>query len=224
MSKLLLVEDDKVFSALIKQALAVQRFAVDATRDGEEGLEMLMSNQYDCAILDWELPNLTGPEICQTYRHSGGKTPIIMLTRRSKTSDKVSGFEAGADDYLPKPFEMEELFARLKALMRRPVLTKARVIEIGSLVIDSEKRMATVKNQSLDLSIKEFIMLELLANNRGRLFSAESIINSAWSLDKDVSIWAVRSNIARIRSKIAAIDEECAKQVKTIYGQGYKIE
>ncbi|MBX9693650.1 MAG: response regulator transcription factor, partial [Cyanobacteria bacterium] len=191
MSRLLLVEDDQVFSSLVKQALVGQKYTVDSTRDGEEGLELLRSNQYACAILDWELPNLTGPEICKAYRESGGKTPIIMLTRRTRVSEKVCGFEAGVDDYLAKPFDLEELFARLKALMRRPALAKPlRAVEIGNLVVDSEKRSAFVRGESLDLSTKEFILLELLANNRGRLFSAEDIIGLVWSLDKDVSVWA----------------------------------
>ncbi len=224
MSKLLIIEDDKILSALVKQALTSQKYTVDTSFDGAEGLEMLLANQYACAIVDWELPNLIGPEICRAYRQHGGTTPIIMLTRRSRTSEKVTGFDSGADDYLPKPFDMDELYARLRGLMRRPAEIKTQTIRVGDLIVDRERRSASVGGKELELSKKEFLMLELMVSNPGRLFSPESIIDGVWSLDDEITVWAVRSNIARIRSKIAAVDEDCAALIKTIYGQGYKIE
>ncbi|MBX9669076.1 MAG: response regulator transcription factor [Candidatus Obscuribacterales bacterium] len=224
MSKVLIIEDDKILSALVKQALMSQRYTVDISYDGEEGLEMLLSNQYACAIVDWEVPNLIGPEICRTYRQRGGNTPIIMLTRRTRTAEKVVGFDSGADDYLPKPFDMEELYARLRGLMRRPAEIKTQIVRVGELIVDRDRRSASVAGKELELTKKEFLMLELLVSNPGRLFSPESIIDGVWSLDDEITVWAVRSNIARIRSKIAAMDENCAAMIKTIYGQGYKIE
>lgn len=223
MPKILLVEDDQVLSYFIKQFMELKKFEVDVVADGEQGLLWLTSQEYSAAVIDWDLPKKNGTEICVEYRQRGGQTPIIMLTKRSKLADKVTGFEAGADDYLPKPFEQEELYTRILSLMRRPPEYKPTVITIGNLVLDCNRRTAQVRGQVLDLSRKEFSILELLATNPERVFSGESILDKVWSTDNESSIWAVRTHVAKIRSKISEIDENTSTLIKTIYGQGYKL-
>ncbi len=224
MAKLLLIEDDQILSTFVKQFLSMKKFEVDVVLDGTEGLDFLKHQEYAAAIIDWDLPGINGMEIIRQFREAGGQTPIIMLTKRSKVSDKVTGFGAGADDYLAKPFELDELLARLTSLMRRPPVIKDSRIKIGELVLDCQKRLATVREQQVELSRKEFSILELLAMNPEQLFSNEVILDRVWSTESDSSIWAVRTHIARIRSKIAAIDDDTAQLIKTIYGQGYKID
>ncbi|MBX9695254.1 MAG: response regulator transcription factor [Cyanobacteria bacterium] len=224
MAKLLLIEDDQILSTFIKQYLSVKKFEVDVVLDGTQGLDWLKHQEYAVAIIDWDLPGINGMEIIRQYREAGGQTPIIMLTKRSKVSDKVTGFEVGADDYLAKPFELDELHARLTSLMRRPPVIKDSRVTVGELMLDLHKRIATVRGQQLELSRKEFAILELLTVNPEQLFSSEAIMDKVWSTESDSSIWAVRTHIARIRSKIAALDDDTAQLIKTLYGQGYKIE
>lgn len=224
MSKLLLIEDDQILSTFIKQFLVAKKFEVDVVLDGTQGLEWLQQQNYAVAIIDWDLPGTNGMEIIQQFRKGGGQTPIIMLTKRSKVADKVTGFETGADDYLAKPFELDELHARLTSLMRRPPVIKDSRVNIGALTIDLHNRVATVRGQQIELSRKEFAILELLAVNPEHLFSSDAIMDKVWSTESDGSIWAVRTHIARIRSKIGAIDDDTAQLIKTLYGQGYKME
>ncbi|MBX9666121.1 MAG: response regulator transcription factor [Candidatus Obscuribacterales bacterium] len=224
MSKFLLIEDDQILSTFIKQYLTVKKFEVDVVLDGTQGLEWLKQQDYAVAIIDWDLPGIDGKEIIRQYREAGGQTPIIMLTKRSKVADKVTGFEAGADDYLAKPFELDELHARLTSLMRRPPAIKESRITIGTLMVDRHNRVATVRGQQIELSRKEFAILELLTANPEHVFSNDAIMDKVWSTESDGSIWAVRTHIARIRSKIADIDDDPAQLIKTLYGQGYKME
>lgn len=223
MPKILLIEDDQVLSYFIKQYMELKKFEIDLVGDGDEGLLWLTSQEYSVAIIDWDLPGKNGKDICIEYRQNGGQTPIIMLTKRSNLSDKVTGFEAGADDYLPKPFAQEELYSRILSLMRRPPAYRETIITVGNLVLDSNRRTAKVQGQLLELSRKEFSILELLATNPERVFSGENILERLWSTEDDSSIWAVRTHVAKIRSKISAVDEETASLIKTIYGQGYKL-
>ncbi|MBY0550505.1 MAG: response regulator transcription factor [Candidatus Obscuribacterales bacterium] len=223
MPKILLIEDDQVLSYFIKQFMGTKKFEVDLTGDGEEGLRWLTSQEYSAAVIDWDLPKKNGTEVCVEYRRLGGQTPIIMLTKRAKLADKITGFEAGADDYLPKPFEQEELYARILSLMRRPASFKPTVVTIGELTLDCNARTASVQGQAIELSRKEFAILELLATNPEHVFSGESILDKVWSTETDSSVWAVRTHVARIRSKISAVDESTSTLIKTIYGQGYKL-
>lgn len=224
MARILVIEDDKILSTFIKQYLTSKLVEVDTVFDGADGLHWLQSQSYAAAVVDWELPGKSGVELCKEFRENGGNTPIIMLTKRSKVADKVKGFDVGADDYLAKPFELEELWARLKSLLRRPATIKPNVLSVGSLEIDTMNRTVSVKQTQIELSRKEFCILELLASNPGQLFSGDAILDKIWSTDLESSVWAVRTAIARIRSKIAAIDEAAAQQIKTIYGQGYKLD
>jgi DNA-binding response OmpR family regulator len=224
MPKILLIEDDKTLSTLIAQFLAVRKFDVDAVLDGEEGLNWLRNQQYGVAVIDWDVPSINGVEICRQFRESGGNTPILMLTKRSQVADKISGITAGADDYLPKPFDMDELYIRLVALMRRAPEVKPSLLRAGQLTVDSTQRVASVCGQPIELSRKEFAILELLIANPGRVYSGESILEKLWSTERDTTMWAVRTHVARVRSKIAAVDSETASLIKTLYGQGYKLE
>lgn len=224
MPKILLVEDDKILSAFVKQFLTARKFTVDTVFDGEDAINWLTHQQYDAIIMDWHLGTKNGPDICKEYRASGGCAPILMLTQRGKVADKVHGLEAGADDYLPKPFDGEELFARLKSLLRRPAAIRSAEIVIGKLAINLDTRTVKVADKAIETSAKEFSILELLASNQGHLFSGDAILNKVWASEADSSVWAVRTHIARLRSKINDVDPDTASMLKTVYGQGYKIE
>lgn len=224
MPKILLIEDDKILSAFVKQFLTSRKFTVDTVLDGEEAISWLTNQQYDAVIMDWHLGTKNGPDICKEYREKGGNAPILMLTQRSKVADKVHGLESGADDYLPKPFDGEELFARLKSLLRRPAAMRTSNISVGNLSINVDTRTVRVNDKAIDTSAKEFSILELLVSNPGHLFSGDAILNKVWASEAESSVWAVRTHIARLRSKINDIDPDTAAMLKTVYGQGYKFE
>lgn len=224
MPKILLIEDDKILSAFVKQFLTARKFTVDTVFDGEDAMNWLTNQQYDAVIMDWHLGSKNGPDICKEYRAKGGCSPILMLTQRSKVADKVHGLEAGADDYLPKPFDGEELFARLKSLLRRPATMRSSEVNVGKLSINLDTRTVRVADKPIETSAKEFAILELLASNQGHLFSGDAILNKVWASEAESSVWAVRTHIARLRSKISEADPETASMLKTVYGQGYKFE
>ncbi len=224
MPKILLIEDDKILSAFVKQFLTARKFTVDTVFDGEDAINWLTNQQYDAVIMDWHLGTKNGPDICKEFRAQGGCTPILMLTQRSKVADKVHGLEAGADDYLPKPFDGEELFARLKSLLRRPAAMRSAAITIGNLAINLDTRTVKIGDKTIDTSAKEFSILELLVSNQGHLFSGDAILNKVWASEAESSVWAVRTHIARLRSKINDVDPDTAAMLKTVYGQGYKFE
>lgn len=224
MAKVLLIEDDVALANFVKISLEQNQYEVDHLVSGSEGLEWLLNTHYDLAIIDWALPQLSGVEICKQYRENGGKSPILMLTGKTQASEMVTGLDSGADDYLPKPFSLEVLHARLRALLRRqPALSESKMT-LGLYVVDQSKKILLVDGKEIKLPRKEFLIIELLMKHPGHTFSAEAIMDRAWSSDSETSPETVRSHIARLRSKIAAVSEEAADCLKNIYGLGYKLE
>jgi DNA-binding response OmpR family regulator len=219
--RVLVVEDDAGISVMIKRGLEAQRYQVDVARDGQRGLELAKSNEYGIIVLDLMLPKVDGWQICEQLRALRNQTPILMLTARDSIDDRVRGLDAGADDYLPKPFDFQELLARLRALSRRERIHRSRVIQIGDLEIDTAGRRVTRGGQEIRLSHREFELLEALASNEGRVLDRQTIQERVWMNEETYSNM-VDVYIGTLRKKIDAGHTQ--KLIKTIHGIGYSIQ
>ncbi len=222
MAKILIVEDDKQLSALIVDWLIGEKHTPEPVYEGTEGLERLKFYKYDVVILDWELPGMSGPEICQQFREDGGRTPILMLTGKKEIEDKTTGLDAGSDDYLTKPFHMMELSARIRALLRRGSVDVSRtVLTAGHISLDPSSRKVLSNGEELTLQPKEYSLLEFLLRHPNQPFSAEAILDRVWPSESDASPDTVRLQIMRLRNKIDAEGKE--SMVRTIHRVGYML-
>ncbi|MBP6745665.1 response regulator transcription factor [bacterium] len=221
MAKILVVEDDRLVAQAVVDALKFAQHIVECVDDGKEGLDRLLLYQYDIAILDLNLPSMTGIEIARNYRASGGMLPLLMLTGRGDISDKESGFDSGVDDYLTKPFDVRELIARVRVLLRRPQQTLPDLITIGNLSLNVREGTATFHGKEVRLLKKERTVLEFLMRHPNQIFSVQELLNRLWSSESDSSEDAVRQCIARLRSKLS--EGENTGPIVTVKGLGYKI-
>ncbi len=224
MAKILIVEDDVALASFVRDGLVRQNHAVDIVNDGEEGLYWLSHQDYSLALIDWDLPKLSGVELCHRYRSSGGAVPILMLTGKGGADDIVQGLDSGADDYLPKPFEMGPLLARIRALLRRPAEVQNSVLQAGMIEVDLTAGLVRVSGTLVELSPKEFGLLEFLMRNRDRVCSTETLISNVWPTDSTTSVESIRSIVNRLRSKLESADPKAGGCVRSIYGMGYKLE
>jgi DNA-binding response OmpR family regulator len=202
MAKVLVIEDDVELADSIQDWLTDEKHTVDVVHTGSEGLERLRYCSYDLAILDWKLPALAGIEVCKTYRSEGGSTLILMLTGRDTIEDKETGLDAGADDYLPKPFDPRELTARLRALLRRPKTHPKSVYAFGDLTLDPRALTLTKAGAEIKLQPREFALLEFFMRYPDEVFSSEAIMERVWSTESETAPDTVRVHIRKIRSKI----------------------
>lgn len=223
MPKILLVEDDKDLTFLIDEWLRSEHFTLDICHDGKEGYEYVRQGQYDLMIIDWDLPGMSGVDICRKYRLSEGKTPILMLTGKSRIDDKEQGLDSGADDYLSKPFHMRELSARLRALSRRPVENVGKVIKIGIIEMDLSGHKVYKNGTVVHLTPKEFALLEWLASHPGEMFSIEGLLQRVWPLEKESTSIAVRTAVCRIREKLDDSDDESKSIIEGVRKVGYRL-
>jgi DNA-binding response OmpR family regulator len=219
--RVLLVEDDSAISAAVATMLTRQRFAVEAVLDGDEGLDRLLRGSYDVAILDVMLPGRDGFAICKAARTEGIATPILVLTARDAVEDRIRGLDAGADDYLVKPFAEEELGARLRALLRRGERPLQTDVRVGTLTIDPAARSASAAGRTLDLGATEFRLLELFARNRGMTLSRAQILEKIWDYDFQGSSNIVDVYVSQLRRKLKAAGTDA--QIATVWGIGYKL-
>ena len=222
MSKILLVEDDQDLVSRITKWLALERYSVEAVGNGQDALELLRNNRYDFIILDWHVPGLTGLEVCRYFRTSGGNTPVLMLTGKTDIADKEAGLDAGADDYLTKPFHPRELCARLRALGRRPVQVLDDELRVGDLTLDMHKFQLRRNGVDIDLLPLEFALIQFLMRNPGRVFEANVLLERVWPVNSEASPEAVRTCIKTLRKKIDM--EGMQPVIKTVHGVGYKLE
>ena len=222
MPRILLVEDDPNLSRQLKSLLESEAYTVDTALDGELGLGMLQQFQYDVIVMDWKLPGMEGPDIVRTYRKGGGSTPIIMLTGEAEMRQKETGFDAGADDYLTKPFDSRELSMRLKALLRRGQVQTNNVFTVGTLSLDIDARSAVLNGTQLKLQKLEFSLLEFLIRNQGKVFPVEIILERVWPADSEASIETVRGYIKTLRKKMQELADKPA--IRNLHGQGYKLD
>jgi two-component system, OmpR family, response regulator len=222
--RVLLIEDDVRLAGLIRQVLEEERFSVDMAHDGNLGLEQALTGAYDAAIIDWMLPGRDGPSICRQVRSAQVALPMLMLTARSQVEDRVAGLNSGADDYLVKPFAMDELIARLYALGRRfhPTSVDAWELRVGNLVMDLRAHSARRAEHVLDLTKTEWALLEYLMRHAGQTLPRQNILDYVWSYEKEVQQGMVDVYISYLRAKL---DLPGAKDpIQTVRGVGYRLE
>lgn len=221
---ILVVEDEPRLADRIRRALAEQRHAVDMVHDGVTGLDAAVTGGYDLVILDLMLPGMGGLDVCRSMREEGAETPVLMLTARGALGDRVAGLNAGADDYLVKPFAMEELLARVNALLRRRGrdLDAALELRVGDLTLDLARHVASREGRIIELTAKEYSLLEYLMRNPGQVLTRTQITNHVWSYDLEALSNVVEIYIHYLRDKI---DRGFSRPlIKTVRGVGYKIE
>ncbi len=201
--RLLVAEDDAKLCDVLLRGLRSAGYSVDVASRGDKALDLLLLNTYDAAVVDWRMPAMDGIEVVTALRARGMSLPVLMLTARDTPSDRVVGLDAGCDDYLVKPFDFQELLARLRALMRRPAETLGVRLRIGALIIDPAARAASVSGDSIALTPTEYAIVELLARRSPAVVRREAIANHAWpdSLDPIASN-AIDVHIARLRAKL----------------------
>lgn len=222
MPKILIVEDEPDLSEPVRAYLTHEHHIVEVVDNGLEALERLKFYKYDVIILDWMLPGMQGVDICKHYRTAGGTTPILMLTARKQTPDKIQALDAGADDYLTKPFDVQEVAARVRALLRRPQQVTSNVLKARNVVLETSTFRVTRDDQEVQLLPKEFALLEFLMRHPNQVFSAEALLDRVWASDSDASPETIRTYVKRLRKKI---DVEGAQSIiNTVHGVGYKLE
>jgi len=222
MARILLVEDDTDLAQRVVKWLTMERHSVEHVSNGRDALEYLEQRSYDIIVLDWQLPEVQGIDILKRYRATGGASPILMLTGKSDVTDKESGLDAGADDYLTKPFHPRELSARLRALSRRPTVVVSDQLRAGDICLQPSTYTVTKGGQRVDLLPLEFALLEFFMRNPGRVFPAEALLERVWPVNSEASPEAVRTVIKTLRKKIDREGEQSA--IRTIHGVGYKME
>ena len=220
--RILLVEDDTDVARFIGKGLMEQAYAIDVAQDGEEALYLAGVNTYDVIILDVMIPSPDGLEVCRRLRAEKSTVAILMLTARDTVDDKIAGLDAGADDYLPKPFEFGELLARLRALLRRGGATVSALIKVAGLEIDTRSHHVTIDGRTLTLTTKEYSVLEYLARNAGRIVTREDISEHVWNQDFDPFSNLIEVYINRLRRHIEKASP--AKLIQTVRGAGYILE
>jgi len=219
--RILIVEDEKEIRNFIKSSLEAECFAVDIAPDGERGAYLAETNDYDLITLDNVMPKKSGIEVCREIRNSGKNTPILILSVKSETTTKVDLLNAGADDYLTKPFSVDELLARIRALLRRPKEIEKAVLKIDDLELDTKKHTAKRGGQEIYLTRKEFVFLEYLMKNKGTMLSRSMIMEHVWDMSVDPFSNTIEAHIMSLRKKI---DQPGMKKlIYTVQGRGYKI-
>lgn len=220
--KFLLVEDDVALAGAIQQLLAEHHYVMDLATDGVMGRDMAEIFPYDLILLDWTLPKLEGVELCKYLRDEGNYTPIILLTARNESTDKVAGLDAGADDYLVKPFGFEELLARIRALLRRAEGIVSPVLQWGDLCLDPRSSEVTCRSMPIAVTPKEYALLELFLRNPSRIFSLDNLLDKVWPYDDMPNVGSVRTHIKGLRQKLkkAGLPDIIA----TVYGLGYRLK
>ena len=203
--KLLLAEDEPAMSEAVKDILEYHRYQVDAVYDGKEALDYIHAGSYDGIIMDIMMPRMTGLEVLGQIRKEGCRTPVLLLTAKSQIEDRIEGLDAGADDYLPKPFAMGELLARIRAMLRRREEYQPDIREFGDLVLDSGSSELRCGDRKVVLPKVEYQMMEVLMLNHGIYLSSEDLLEKVWGYDTDADVGAVWVYISYLRKRIAAV-------------------
>jgi two-component system, OmpR family, copper resistance phosphate regulon response regulator CusR len=219
--RILLVEDEEKVSRFIVRGLAAESFAVDAADDGPSGLELATTYNYDLIVLDLMLPGLSGTEVLRKIRSRDHRVPILMLTAKDAVADKVEHLEAGADDYLTKPFAFAEFMARVKALLRRGFVERPSVLRVADLEVDRLSQQAKRAGRRIELTAKEYSLLEYLTANTGRVLSRTMIIDHVWDQSFDGATNIVDVYVRHLRNKVDDGHEQ--KLIRTVRGVGYMI-
>lgn len=215
--KILVVEDNKKLARFLVRALTEEGYVVDQVGDGETAIQQVQSIAYNLVILDWMLPELDGLSVCRALRSRNVRVPILMLTARAEVPERIAGLDAGADDYVPKPFDLGELLARTRALTRRG-LTADPVLRVGPLTIDKSERKALADGKRLDLTPREFALLAYLAREAGRVVPRMEILAKVWEMSFDPGSNVIEVHVKNVRDKLGPH----AKMIETVRGVGYR--
>ena len=221
--RILVVEDEHKIANSIKKGLEQENFSVDIVFDGESALDMAETEEYDCIVLDLMLPKINGVQVCSQLRKDENHTPIIMLTAKSELEDKVHGLTMGADDYLTKPFAFEELLARIRALLRRPKDRLENTLKCGDLELNPATFEVKRLDEQVNLTKKEFALLEYLMRNKGKTVTKDQIISHVWNYDSNILGNTVEQYIGYLRNKIDKPFPNKKQLLQTIRGFGYKL-
>lgn len=220
--RMLVVEDEKDLNSIICSKLVKEGYNVDACYDGQAALDFIEMTEYDGVIMDIMIPHVNGMEVLKTIRANNQQVPVLFLTAKGETQDIVRGLDAGASDYMTKPFEFPEFLARLRVMLRTQGVVNENVIACGSLVVDMNNHKAVRDGRNIDLTVREYAILEYLARNRNIVVTREQIRANIWNIDDDVNSNVVDVYIRYLRRKID--DEYDDKLIQTIRGVGYKLE
>lgn len=221
--KILLVEDDAYLAEALSEAITDQLYVVEIASDGEAAWEQIQAIEYDLILLDFMLPKLNGIQLCHRLRSHSYAVPILMITARDTSTDKVLGLDAGADDYMVKPIDLQELLARMRALLRRGSTSSPPILEWGELQLDPALYEVSYQKQLLRLTPKEYSLLELLLRNGRRILSRSIIIEHLWSLDNPPEEDTVKAHIKSLRQKFRAIGAPDSL-IETVHGLGYRLK
>ena len=219
--RILVVEDQKDLNEIIVRKLTNEHYSVDTCFDGDDALDFIRCAEYDGIIMDIMLPGTTGIGVLKEMRSAGKKTPVLLLTALGTVEDRVAGLDAGADDYLVKPFDFDELMARIRAIIRRGGDRADNVMTLGDLIIDPESRTVTRAGSEISLTAKEFDILEYLMQNKGKVLSRDKLSNHIWNYDYDGGSNVIDVYMYHLRKKIDAGFDE--KRIVTVKGAGYMI-
>lgn len=221
MAKILVVEDDLTICTIIDDWLSHQHHTVEISHNGLEADHYLKTYQYDVIVLDWGLPDLSGVEVCKRYKTNGGRAPVLMLTGKRDIEDKEEGFNAGADDYLTKPFDVKELSARIRALLRRPTSVYDNILSIRNISLDPNNHIVTKDGAVVKLTPKEFAVLEFFLRNPNKVFRADALLDHIWHSEAGSGPETVRTCIKRLRRQIDT--EGTPSIIENVHGVGYKL-
>jgi DNA-binding response OmpR family regulator len=221
--RLLIVEDEQQLRRALKKGLESEGYSIDEAADGKTALEKKEINNYDLILLDINLPEVDGFEVCKSIRSSNDDTPIIMLTARTEIDDKLTGLHQGADDYIEKPFSFRELQARIEAVMRRKVGKADNIIKVGNLKIDTGKKRTWLNDKEIRLTDKEYGILDFLMRHKGEIKTQEEIFEHVWSEEANPFTKTVKVQISNLRKKIDKFRSK-SSYIKTVKNRGYLIE
>jgi DNA-binding response OmpR family regulator len=220
--RILVVEDEQRVASFVKRGLEAEHYAVDVAGDGEEGLFLATTQDYDLVLLDVMLPKLDGFEMLKRVREREIATPVIMLTARGELTDRVRGLDLGADDYLPKPFAFEELIARVRALIRRRSERASPVVRVGALVLDPVTRTVTARDRKVEFTPKEFALLEYLLRHEGTVLTRVMIAQHVWDINFDTYTNLIDVFVNHLRRKLQP--HGCDSMIQTVRGVGYVLK
>jgi DNA-binding response OmpR family regulator len=222
-SRVLIVEDDRSLRTFLEKAFREEGYHVDGAATGDDGLAAALAAEHGCIVLDRNLPGRDGMSVLAALRAQGRRTPVLLLTAQGELTERVRGLEAGADDYLPKPFDLAELLARVQALIRRAALAHDELlVRVGALTIDPVRRRVTVSGRAVDLTPREFALLEYLAKNAGRTLSRARIAEAVWQYQFDSETNVVDVYVNYVRKKLGEMAD--GTEIVTVRGVGYRME
>jgi DNA-binding response OmpR family regulator len=219
---ILIVEDTREIADFLETSLTKEGYVVDLAYDGISGLNKACMNEYDLLVLDIGLPLKDGKEVCRELRAQGNGVPILMLSVKGEIGTKVELLKLGADDYITKPFSYDELSARIGALLRRPRELQDTVTRVGQLAVDTDRHVVTYKDKEIKLTLKEFLLLEYMVRNRGRVLTRLELLEHVWDMNADPFTNTIETHVRNIRRKIGV--EKRNQLIRTVSGVGYKIE